>query len=399
MRDLSGSSGLLIFRYLNREVLRAFVGVLAVLVAIFLTQRLVQRLGQAAGGDISGMAVLQLVGLYVPVLFSLLLPLTLFLSILLAFGRLYVEHEMTVLRACGVGERDVIRHLMKPVAVLTLFTAAMTMWVVPTALESETRVLDAQAAQGQLSLLLPGRFQETSDKKSVFYVQEFTGEDALAGVFFATLPQEPSAVLQVPSAAQQGAPEGGKPGEKTGIMAAKSGYHYTDPADGQHYLVLTDGYRYELTPGRNDWSVVRYDKYFMRVPDPEINARQRKTKALSTLQLLQNRTPANVAELQWRLSVPLSMPILALMAVPLCRVRPREGKFARLLPGLMIYLLYTLLLMLARSRVEDGKLPEWIGLWPVHLVALAIAVFLVTRREVRRAPAELRPATPEGAAS
>lgn len=392
MRDPSGSSGLLIFRYLNREVLRAFVGVLAVLVAIFLTQRLVQRLGQAAGGDISGVAVLQLVGLYVPVLFSLLLPLTLFLSILLAFGRLYVEHEMTVLRACGVGERDVIRHLMKPVAVLTLFTAAMTMWVVPTALESETRVLDAQAAQGQLSLLLPGRFQETSDKKSVFYVQEFTGEDALAGVFFATLPQEAVG-------GSQASPADGTPGEKTGIMAAKSGYHYTDPADGQHYLVLTDGYRYELTPGRNDWSVVRYDKYFMRVPDPEINARQRKTKALSTLQLLQNRTPANVAELQWRLSVPLSMPILALMAVPLCRVRPREGKFARLLPGLMIYLLYTLLLMLARSRVEDGKLPEWIGLWPVHLVALGIAVFLVTRREVRRAPAELRPATPDGAAS
>ncbi len=392
MRDPSGSSGLLIFRYLNREVLRAFVGVLAVLVAIFLTQRLVQRLGQAAGGDISGVAVLQLVGLYVPVLFSLLLPLTLFLSILLAFGRLYVEHEMTVLRACGVGERDVIRHLMKPVAALTLFTAAMTMWVVPTALESETRVLDAQAAQGQLSLLLPGRFQETSDKKSVFYVQEFTGEDALAGVFFATLPQEAAG-------GSQASPADGTPGEKTGIMAAKSGYHYTDPADGQHYLVLTDGYRYELTPGRNDWSVVRYDKYFMRVPDPEINARQRKTKALSTLQLLQNRTPANVAELQWRLSVPLSMPILALMAVPLCRVRPREGKFARLLPGLMIYLLYTLLLMLARSRVEDGKLPEWIGLWPVHLVALGIAVFLVTRREVRRAPAELRPATPDGAAS
>ncbi len=383
---------MLIFRYLNREVLRAFVGVLAVLVAIFLTQRLVQRLGQAAGGDISGVAVLQLVGLYVPVLFSLLLPLTLFLSILLAFGRLYVEHEMTVLRACGVGERDVIRHLMKPVAALTLFTAAMTMWVVPTALESETRVLDAQAAQGQLSLLLPGRFQETSDKKSVFYVQEFTGEDALAGVFFATLPQEAAG-------GSQASPADGTPGEKTGIMAAKSGYHYTDPADGQHYLVLTDGYRYELTPGRNDWSVVRYDKYFMRVPDPEINARQRKTKALSTLQLLQNRTPANVAELQWRLSVPLSMPILALMAVPLCRVRPREGKFARLLPGLMIYLLYTLLLMLARSRVEDGKLPEWIGLWPVHLVALGIAVFLVTRREVRRAPAELRPATPDGAAS
>lgn len=362
---------MIVFRYLNREVLRSFYGILSVLMAIFLSQRLVGYLGDAAGGELSGVVVFKLIALYLPVLFSLLLPLTLFLAILLALGRLYAEQEMTVLRACGVGEQDVLRQLMRPVLMLAGFTAVLTLYVMPASLEYQYQVLDSQAAESELSLLAPGRFQETQDKRSVLYVEAFGEQNALGGVFFATMPEV--------AAEQVGAP--------VGLLAARGGYHWLDERDGQRYLVLENGYRYELTPGSSKWVVVKYDKYFMRMQPRSVQEARRKAKALSTFELLQHLSPAHVAELQWRLAVPLQMPILTLLAVPLCRVRPREGKFARILPGLLLYLGYTMLLMVARSSIEEGKLIGLLGLWPVHLLALAIGIVLLRRREIRRAPA------------
>lgn len=357
---------MIVFRYLNREVLRSFAGILTVLMLIFLSQRLVTYLGEAAGGELSGLVVIKLVALYLPVLFSLLLPLTLFLAILLALGRLYVEHEMTVLRACGVGENDVLRHLLKPVLAMTAFTAALTLYVMPMALEYQYQVLDQQASESELSLLAPGRFQEGQDKHSVLYVEAFGEQNSLGGVFFASMPQAA--------------------GDSTGILASRGGYHWQDEHDGQRYLVLENGYRYEMQPGSKKWTVVKYDKYFMKLQPRSVSEIRRKAKALSSFELLMDLKPENIAELQWRLAVPLQMPILALLAIPLCRVRPREGKFARILPGLLIFLGYTMLLMMARSSLEEGKLAGWIGLWPVHLLALALGVILLRQREIRRAP-------------
>ena len=360
---------MIVFRYLNREVLKSFLGILMVLMLIFLSQRLVRYLGSAAGGDLSGMAVLQLVALYLPVLFSLLLPLTLFLAILMAFGRLYVENEMTVLRACGVGEQMVVRKLMRLVGGMTIFAAVLTLVVMPWAIEYQYKVLDEQASASELSLLSPGRFQAALDGKSVLYVEEFGEQEALSGVFFATMPEAVATA-----------------NANIGLLSAKDGYHWRDEKDGQRYLVLEDGFRYEMAPGSNKWTVVKYDRYFMRVEPRDIEEQERKSKALSTLTLLQDLTPANAAELHWRLSVPLQMPVLALLAVPLCRVRPREGKFARVLPGLLIYLGYTLLLMVMRTAVEDGRIPALIGLWPVHIFAAGLGVFLLRKKEIQRAP-------------
>lgn len=357
---------MIVFRYLNREVLRSFAGILTVLMAIFLSQRLVGYLGDAVGGELSGAVVLKLVALYLPVLFSLLLPLTLFLAILLALGRLYVEHEMTVLRACGVGEQDVIRHLMKPVLTMTAFTGVLTLYVMPLSIEYQYQVLDQQAAESELSLLSPGRFQEGQDRRSVLYVEAVGEQNSLGGVFSATMPSAEQAQI--------------------GVLAAQGGSHWQDEQDGQRYLVLENGYRYELEPGSKKWTVVKYDKYFMRLQPRAVAEQRRKTKALSTVNLLKDLQPAHVAELQWRLAVPLSMPILAILAIPLCRVRPREGKFARMLPGLLIYLGYTMLLMVARSWIEEGKLSGLIGMWPIHAVALVLGVMLLRHREIRRAP-------------
>jgi lipopolysaccharide export system permease protein len=359
-------AGKIVFRHINREILRNFFAILAILTLIFLSQRLVNYLRDAASGDLSGLAVLQLLMLFLPVLFSLMLPLTLFLAILLGLGRSYVEHEMTVMRACGVGEQDVMKQLMRPTLVLAALTAIMTLFLMPWAAEQQQQVLDTQVAEAELSLLTPGRFQESGDKQSVLYVEKFGEEEALSGVFFATVPKPENA--------------------KFTVLASERGSHWQGEDEAERYLVLNEGFRYEFTPGSSEWNIVKYERYFMRAAPPGIEAAARKAKAKSSLQLLQQPQPAYIAEFHWRLAVPLSMPILALIAIPLCRVQPREGRFAKILPGLGIYLLYTMLLITAKSAMEDDKLPLWLGMWPVHLLALAVGIVLIRRREIRRAP-------------
>lgn len=364
-------AGRILYKHINREILQNFTAILAILTLIFLSQRMVNYLRDAASGDLSGLAVLQLLALFLPVLFSLMLPLTLFLAILLGLGRSYVEHEMTVMRACGVGEQDVLKNLMRPVLALSLATAVMMLVLMPWAADKQQAVLDAQVAEAELSLLSPGRFQQSGDKQSVLYVEEFGAEKALSGVFFATIPSE---IL----------------GEFS-LLSSKSGNHWQAEESGDRYLVLKDGYRYEFVPGSSEWTITKYDRYFMRAGPPSIAAAVRKAKAVSTWDLISPnveewRRKSFMAEFHWRIAVPLSMPILALIAIPLCRVKPRDGRFAKILPGLGIYLLYTLLLITAKSAMEDGKLNVWIGMWPIHVAALVLGMFMIRRREISKVP-------------
>jgi lipopolysaccharide export system permease protein len=76
----------------------------------------------------------------------------------------------------------------------------------------------------------------------------------------------------------------------------------------------------------------------------------------------------------------LLIPVLALLAVPLSRVSPREGRFARIVPALLLYLVYFALLFAARDWLADGHLPAALGLWWIHLAFALLAWALFSGR-------------------
>ena len=362
---------MIVFRYLNQEVQRAFAGILAVLFLIFFSQRLVYYFGDVGDGDLRWVAVFKLLFYFLPVILSLLLPLTLFLAIVLAFGRMYVEQEMTVLHASGISERDILRHLMKPVAGLVLIAALVTLVITPWSLSQQQDVLAEESKQADFNLLSPGRFQNPGRGNSVVYVREQSAEEQIGGVFFATVPEQNKSAPVTMGDNQQ----------RTQIVSAVKGRYWPDPIDGNRYLVLENGWQYELMPGSSDWTVIKFDRYFMRLDSASNRAESRAARARSTWELLSNLSSEHIAELQWRLSIPMMMPILALLAIPLCRVKPREGKFAKVLPGLLIYIAYTGALMTTRTAIEGGKWPGWIGLWPIHLGVALLAWRLLMQSE------------------
>lgn len=350
---------MIISRYLNREVFTSTSAILGVLFAIFISQRIVKYLGQAANGDISGMMVWQMVGLFSPVLIGFLLPLAFFLGCLLAFSRLYVDSEMAVLRSSGVSEYQLIKMLLPIALIVALIGGVVTLWISPWASETTYQLRDEQASKLELSMLSPGRFQSFQKASGVVYVDEAEedSETALGNFFLAELPDESDG--------------------KTRLVSAKSAQRFYDEALDKNFLQLNNGFVYELDENRQVRKVTQFEHYYARLEAEQSFTSRRKISATPTHQLWQSADAMSWAELNWRLAVPLSVPFLLLLAIPLSRVRPREGKFAKILPALLIYIAYVIFIVVFRRWIEDGQLPGWVGYIPIYLVMALLAVRLL----------------------
>lgn len=144
---------------------------------------------------------------------------------------------------------------------------------------------------------------------------------------------------------------------------------------GSQWLELGEGNRY--AGDQNSYQTMTFDNYRLQIKEQEADGQARKLENYSTLELLETPGNAAVAEFQWRIAIPLAMPLLTLIAVPLSRVNPRQGKFARMAPAFLIYLGYFLVLMAAKAAVRDGVIPSVIGLWWIHFILLIFGFILI----------------------
>jgi len=323
-----------------------------VLLLLFMGQRFVLYLGDAAQGNIGSDLVMSLLMFQLPVFISYLLPLSLFIGLLIALGNLYANHEITILNACGFSQSQLLKTFMPLAIVVAIIAGYLTLFQVPKAVLAQQEMILEQQQKGDLSLLREGRFQQSSDGKSIIYVERMPQHDKLERVFFA---QE-------------------NPVQKTAfsIIFAQQGRFLNDPEQG-NFLVLENGHQYGGNPGVKKFQTLSFERYFMELKSKDDEQRKVKLKAISTVDLLLDPSVPNQGELQWRISAPLSVPLLLLVALPLAKVNPRQGKFGRLLPGLLVYMCYSALLITMRSNMEDEKLSPMIGTWWVHLLMLFYA--------------------------
>ena len=350
---------MIILRYLIRETLKSQFAVFLVLMAIFITQRFVRVLAEASDGDIPASLVMGFLALKMPVLAALILPLSFFLGMMLAHGRFYVDSEMTVIRACGISEWYVARVMMLVALLFALLTGMLTLWVAPLAVETEYQMEDRIASESGLMSLIPGRFEETANKRAVMFVHDIPNNSKLDRVFLAQQDTEDAT-------------------NRIQIVYARGG-RVSENDDGSQQLVLTEGHQYEGKKGQNDFSVVEFEEYQIQIGEQQAEQKRRKMTAFPTAQLMNDDSLAAIAEFQWRIAIPLSIPFLVLIAVPMSAVDPRQGRFGKIMPALLLYLGYFLLLMASRKVLEDGKIPPELGLWWVHGIILLIGAMLIVR--------------------
>lgn len=356
--------GLIIHRYLLKEIGVTFLGVTLLLLLIFLSGTFVRILAEAAEGDYPAGIVLSLFALKVVGNMVLILPVSLFLGVMLGLGRLYKDSEMVAMTACAIGPGHVLGSVAKFGAIAALLVAVLSVYAAPLAEEMSQRLLDEAQAKVEIEGIVPGRFTQSESGRELIYAASVgPGKGELQGVF-AHQRKEGRIVL----------------------VSAQSAQTYVDPKTGHRYLLLKNGYRYEGKVGTSEYRTIHFAEHGLLLQTREVVASERSRRAIPSGVLWESAEPSDIAELHWRIATPISALLLALLAVPLSKTNPRQGRFGRLFIGIMLVVIYNNLLSVARSELAKGNVDPWVGMWWVHLLVAVLIIVLVRQQLRLRAP-------------
>ena len=348
---------MIFLRTLLREFATLATAVFLSLFLIAITTRLIRLLGHAAGGKIPSDAVVAFLGFSAIGVLPVLLSLTLFITVLLALNRAWRDSEMVIWFSSGLSLAAWLRPVLIFAAPLVFVIALLSLVISPWSAQMAEQYRSRLDSRDDISRVEPGTFGESRSKDRVFFVESIAGDKASVQNVFVSSVQH----------------------RRTGVMMSERGFTEYAP-NGDRFLVMLSGRRYEGVPGDADFSLAEYDRYATRIQAKEGDEPEATQKSLSTLGLLENPTRVNRAELLWRMGVPLSALILALLAVPLSFVNPRAGRSINLLFALLTYMVYSNLLSLSQARVAQGKLAFSIGWWLVHAIMALVLIALFAQR-------------------
>ena len=338
-------------RYIFREVIKAFLGIITVMLLILVGSGYLRFLGAAAAGTIGSGMMAKLVAIEALRLLGPITPPALFLAILFALGRMYRDSEMVALAAGGFGSLRVLRAVLLAALPVFLLVSWLTLEIQPWANGVKRAIFRQQASEVELGAGIVGRFNEFSRGDLVFYVEGMSKEGGrLQNIFV----------------------QNRKHG-KLGVTVAREGYQRIDPETGERFVVLTDGRRYEGVPGEAVYTIGEFGRYGIRVNLPVEEQILGNIDALPTVVLLRSPKLEDRAEFQYRLMLPLAVLVFALISVPLSHSLPRRGYYDKVVLAILFYLLFMNLLAASGSWMISGVTPAWLGRWWVHVLMLALA--------------------------
>lgn len=342
-------------RYIFKEIATTWLFVTLVLLMILLTNQFARVLGDVAKGKLPRGAAFDVIGLSAVQYLTILVPIGLFLSIMMALGRLYRDSELPAMMACRVGPMGIYRPLFWLVVPLAAGVAWLSLDIGPRALTAMDRIGAEARREADLGSIEPGRFTEFGSDNAVVYGERVTSEGVMEKVFL-----------------QRRLETGGV----EVVIAERGEQRQTDDPD-TRFLVLHEGRRYEGVPGTTSFRVVEFAEHGIPYRLPSLEPAEPEPRQMPVTALLRSTDVTEIAELQWRIGVPLSTLILGFLAVPLSRSRPREGRYGRLAIGLLVFIIYLNMLTAAKAWVEQGTVGPVLGMWWVHAAVLLLGLLLL----------------------
>ncbi len=347
-------------RYVLREVMQTWVAVTGVLVAILLSNQLSRVLGQAAENQYGRHVVFELIALGAVMNLSVIVPVGLLLSVVLTLGRMYHDSEMAVLQACGFSPNRLLPPLLAFATVIAIGLGWLAFFQVPRADQQAQLLRQSALKEAQFGQLDAGRFRSFSGGDAVFYAERVDVNGVLHNVFVQR---------------EQHDAEG-----RTEVALADTATYSKGLANGTHLVTLFNGRRYEGVPGRRDFRIIDFKEHGIPIPAPTASKAIDDPDTKPTLKLLGSQLPADVAQLQSRVSTPLMALVMTFIALPLSRLRPRQGRYARVGLAILVYFVYANLLSAAKAWLEKGTLSPQLGVWWIHLLALGLGLYLLIRQ-------------------
>ncbi|MET0356381.1 MAG: LPS export ABC transporter permease LptF [Cellvibrio sp.] len=348
---------MIIFRYLSKEVLVNTFAVCFALLLIFLSTKFVSFLAGAAAGKYAVNVLFEMIAYRIPGFVQIILPLGFYIAVLLAYGRLYMESEMVVLFACGLSQRQLLAITLIPATFIAILVSVFTFWLGPVGAQHYARVIDEQRNRSEFDILSAGRFQSLGKGQTVTYVQEIVDNHTrLNDVFIAR------------DGDVQSAPT---------VLLARHGEQTENAEYGQRYLLLHDGYQYKGQPGTADFRITHFATYGQYMPAVVLSGDYtNETDAKSTAELMSSDDRALSTALQWRISLPVMVFVITLLAVTFSKTNPRQGRYLKMLPAVLVFVFYFIFLSTLRGLMEQGKWPLFPGFWAVHGAFLALGWLL-----------------------
>ena len=339
----------IISQYILRELFTTWVGVTLVLLIVLITNKFADVISDIAAGDILSSSLLPIIALSSIEYLIILLPLSTFLSVIIVIGRFYRDHEMTAIQVAGKGTGFIYKIFTFPLIVLIFLLGFISTVISPNAKQSILLKEEEAMRSVGIEFFEPGRFVNLKDG-AVFYAQGRSEKNRFIKVFLQKKTKNKVSVIT---------------SEYAEIQSLE---------DNLSRLVFFNGQRYEGLPGTTDFRVLRFTEH--RLPlffdSNDINDESYETKNFNELNM--DESVPSRSELQWRVSPPIALIILVLLAVPLSKSSPREGQYGGLIIGVLIYLVYVNMLGAAKVWFEQGNSPIELGIWWVHG---CFAVFLI----------------------
>lgn len=353
---------------LRRELFSSAGGVFVTLLTIVITNSLIRILGQAAAGKVDAASVVVLIGFAALNILPMVIVLTLFIAVLLVVSRMYRDSEMVVWFSSGVALTDLARPVLRFALPFALVAFVLGMFVTPWANQQSIELRARFEQRDDVSRVSAGQFIESSDGQRVFFVENLDDLHGTVDNVFAVMRDDDN---------------------RTSVLAARSG-RVEMRANGERYIALDTGRRYEGVPGSARYSVMEFDRYLVRLTPKEINIAPpgAESRTMTATQIVRDLAPTARSELIWRIALPLYSVVLALLAIPLAYLNPRAGRSANLIFAILVFVIYQSLVQLARSYVGSGRLSFGVGWWVVHAL---FAVLVVVMFWQRRSAASLSP--------
>ena len=348
-------------RYFSREFALTFVAVSIFLTVVIISKLFISLLAKVMDGKLPADVVMPMLSIGVLQSTVLLAPFALLVTAMLVLGRLYRDSEIYAIKAGGIGTLDLAGYV--GLLVLPIVAALFFLSVFSSSWMSQQIATIENKAKGQASIhsLTPGRFIESKQGDWVIFIEDKDREsDTVENIFIYSRQAGKVAIETAQTAKQENVPELG--GES---------------------LVLQHGQRYEGVPGEGDFTLFSFRQHVLRLPGLDHSLDHDDPELMHALDLIRSNRPIDHAELQWRLSVPISAVLLVLLAFPLSVSNPHQGRFTRLVAVIAIYLVYSNILILAKSWVAKGELPVVPGLLVVHLPMAAFIILLMYIKRYR----------------
>jgi len=333
----------------------------AVLVAVFASYSAAEYLADAASGLFPPDAVLQMLVLRIAIALEVLLPTTLYLSVVIALGRMYQDSEMVGFSSCGIGITRIFRPVLYFALIIALLVAVLSIFVRPWAYKKVYSLKARAENDFDISRMEGGNFYEIKAGQMVIFAEEVDHKrNRLEGAFLSS-----------------------KEGLRLQVILARQVYQPDKKVDGRRPLLLRNGYLYEFSDSGTKAKITQFAEATYLPELPEAVVRKYKRRAASTWHLLHSDKPVDIGELQWRLSTAISTVILALLGVPLSRTTPRQGKYFKLVAAVVIFAVYYNITVVAIDWVEKGVVDAIPGIWWVPaMLAVCILALLWKSGEV-----------------